>query len=157
MANDVKEFLSPNGIEYEVVNPITGEKEIAFGGGKIPYIADNRKDFFLVYASFIGIMIKGLSLAEIKVFAYLLSTYNSGTSIALIKSIKQEIMDNTGLKSLGTISNTISSLTKTKPHPLLHKVANSTYKLNPRYAYKGSVRDRDNELKAIFELGCKDC
>ena len=53
-----------------------------------------------------------------------------------------------------TIMNTLPDLLEKK---VLYRHDDGLYQLNPRYAFSGSVKERNNELKVIMKLGCKDC
>lgn len=64
-----------------------------------------------------------------------------------------DIGECTGLNER-TVLNTLPSLLD---KGLLYKYSSGLYQLNPRYAFEGSTVDLNNALKAIIELGCKDC
>lgn len=96
------------------------------------------------------------TLAEIKVFAYLLENYGTGVFISINKTIKEEICEATGLSNINTIGNVLTNL-QTKKMPMLFKKGRGTFILNPRYAFKGSSKTRDKELMAIIKLGCTNC
>lgn len=40
---------------------------------------------------------------------------------------------------------------------LIYKHQNYSYQINPRYIFNGSLKSRNAALKAIIEVGCKDC
>lgn len=90
---------------------------------------------------------------EIKVYAYLLANYNFDTTIAIVKGIKKEMVDKMG-GSTRTIDNALVTLTQKK---LIYTTGRAMYKLNPRYAFKGSTGDRNRLLKVILEMECPDC
>ena len=141
----------------EFVDPRTGELVELPIIKTVPYVANSREEFYLVYASFIGLIVENtFEKAEIQVYAYLLQYYGAGKPFALIKSIKEDIAKITNLK-VGTIDNVLQTL-RTKPeNPVLFRTAKSTYVLNPRYAFQGNSTDRTKAMKIIFELGCKNC
>ena len=56
--------------------------------------------------------------------------------------------------SLSAVAN---GLTELKEAGLVYSQNKGMYQINPRYAFKGSTSNRDAALKAIIELGCKDC
>jgi len=121
------------------------------------YLANNKEQFFLGYVTILSVF-KKISGPSIKVYSYLLMNYNTGTMIGINMAIKQDIKKfiESKAKGVGPIDNCLSELTKEK---LLFKQPDITggYFINPRYAFKGSSRDRNSALKAVIELGCKDC
>jgi hypothetical protein len=94
-----------------------------------------------------------MSGPEIKVYAYLLAHYNFDSTIAIVKGVKQEMVQKMG-GSIRTIDNALCTLTEKK---LLYTTARAIYKLNPRYAFKGSTGERNRLLKVILEMECPSC
>ena len=68
------------------------------------------------------------------------------------KALRTEIASTVGLGER-TVYNTLQVL---KSKALIFE-KDGLYQINPRYAFKGSSLERSNRLKAIIELGCKDC
>ncbi len=120
---------------------------------KHKYLAATKEQFFIGYASMLSMIYKELTAPEIKVYAYLLDKYSSEAPIGMVKSIKEEIGDTIGLK-LGTIDNALSSLAK---KGMVYSVGKASYKLNPRYAFKGSTATRNRVLKTVLEMECPTC
>jgi hypothetical protein len=118
----------------------------------VKYLANSREQFFLMYASLLGVF-QEMSGPEIKVYSYILEHYISNSAIPLPKGMKQIIGDSLKL-SLGTVNNAISTLAAKK---LIFPSQRGIYKINPRYAFKGSTKDRNAMLKVILELECPDC
>lgn len=118
----------------------------------VKYLANNREEFYFMYASLLGIM-ERMSGPQIKVYSYILRNYIVNSEIGLPKALKKNIGDYLGL-TLGTINNTLSELVEKK---LLYTTQRSIYKINPRYAFKGSTKDRNALLKVVLELECPDC
>lgn len=118
------------------------------------YIANTKEEFFIGYVSLLGIFLN-LSAPCIKVYAYLLSYNKAGEPIGINKGVKTIMSDVIGIK-MTTIDNTLGELVKSN---LLYRPRDirGVYYINPRYAFKGSTKDRNNTLKTIIELGCKDC
>jgi len=114
------------------------------------YMAGSKEQFFLMYATTLSIIYKDLSGPEIKLYAYLLDHYQFGTSIVITKPLKEEIGAVIGLK-VGTIDNALNSLVATG---LIYRTVKTMFKLNPRYAFKGSQQDRSKQLKFIIEVEC---
>lgn len=119
---------------------------------KIKYLANSKEQFFIFYASLIGIL-QQMTSPEVKVYAYIIEHYLSDSEIALPKGMKQVIADKLKIK-LGTVNNTISSLCEKR---LLYTTHRAIYKINPRYAFKGSTKHRNHLLKVVLELECPEC
>jgi len=117
------------------------------------YVANTREEFFLGYVKLLSVFYEELTGPEIKVYSYLLAHYRFDVNIGLIKSIKTEIANKLGIK-LGTVDNAVSTLSQKK---LIYNTGKGSYKLNPRYAFKGSTSERQRLMKVMLELECKDC
>ena len=118
---------------------------------KHTFIANNKETFFIGYSALIGAFME-MSQAEIRIFGYTLR-FAKGVHFDISKKIRLDIAAFTGLNER-TILNTIPSLLKKK---LLYKHQSGLYQVNPRYAFQGSSNERNDQLKAIIELGCRDC
>jgi len=148
-----KSFLKPALTqETIIIDDKTGEvlhRDVQ----KLRYLANTKEEYFIFYSSLIGLMQGDMTGPEIRVYAYLLSRYLVGTDISLPKSLKQDMAVSLNIK-LGTVNNVLSSLAEKK---LIYTTHRAVYKLNPRYAFKGSTQKRNQMLKTILELECKDC
>lgn len=144
----VKEHLKTSVREFHYTEE-SEEPEVK----EIKYLAGSEGEFFMIYASLISMIEVNLSLPEIKVYCYLLRSHKMGTSIALNKTVKQEIADAHNIKS-GTVNNALGELVKKK---LIYRIGTGTYKLNPRFAFKGNSVDRKKMLKFVLEHECPDC
>lgn len=123
---------------------------------KHSFIANSKEQFFIGYVSILG-MFKNLNGSEIKVYAYILEKYTNDSLICINDTLRKAICADTGVKE-GTINNCLTRLSDdSEESPLLAKLGKGTYKINPRYAFKGSTKDRNGSLKALIELGCKNC
>jgi hypothetical protein len=122
---------------------------------KFKYVT-GKDQFFLVYAELLSVMIKQMSLPEVKILAWLLKNYNSGTPIGITRRLREIIAEETGL-SHGTVANVLSSLCRKGDPVVLYRDSRGLYYINPRYAFKGSSSERNKAIVTIFELGCKDC
>jgi len=124
---------------------------------KHTFIAGSKEQFFLGYVTMLSVF-KEISGPAIKVYSYLLMSYQTDAMIGINMAVKKEIKAFIGSNAagVGTIDNCLSELTK---QGLLYKKADVTggYYINPRYAFKGSTKERDNKLKALIELGCSNC
>lgn len=135
----------------EVVNVDTGEV-IETNVKKHSYIANSKEEFFLLYVNALPIFI-GLSHPAKTIYAYLLKDYTSKTLFEIGSGLRGVMKEQLGIAS-STIANALTELVE---HNLLYSPKRSMYQINPRYAFKGSTSDRNEALKAIIELGCKDC
>lgn len=146
-----KSFLKTQLTEVNsIVDMETGEL-IEQTTKKHSYIANSKEDFLLLYSSILGIF-QRMEQSEIRVFSFLLQ-YANGTKFSVNKPIRLEISKQTNLNER-TVYNTIKKLEDKK---LIFKHETGAYQVNPRYAFKGSSLERNNQLKLIIELGCKDC
>lgn len=118
---------------------------------KHKYLA-GRETFYLMYSSLINALKSSKDL-KIKVYAYLLENYNFGTEFQLGKPIKKRIAASYDV-SESAISNVLTEL---KKDAFLFSPERGLYRLNSRYAFRGSSKDRNKDLKVLIELGCKDC
>jgi predicted transcriptional regulator len=115
------------------------------------YLANTKEEFFLMYSSVLSIF-HNMEQSEIRVYGYLLN-YADGREFSIDKKLRIKMGTIIGLNER-TIYNTLPVLEKKN---LIFKV-DGLYMINPRYAFKGSTMDRNNQLlRATIELGCKDC
>jgi len=113
------------------------------------YLANTKEEFLLMYSSIIGIFTQ-MSQSEIRVYGYLLQFAN-GIKFDVSKKTRIDIAEATSLKER-TVYLAVNSLVEKN---LLH--LDKMYQVNPRYAFRGSTSDRNNALKAIIEIGCREC
>ena len=138
-------------IVTEVYNEDTGAL-ISSNTKRHKYLANSKEEFMLLYVSVLPIFI-GLSSPAKTVYAYLLANYDSETVFEIAGGSRSYISDKLKLGN----SSVANALTELKEAGLIHTHIRGMYQINPRYAFKGSTHDRNNALKAIIELGCKDC
>lgn len=117
---------------------------------KHTFLAETKEEFFLGYAGLIGLFQK-MNQAEIRIFGYCLNYRNAKFDIS--KKVRLSMGKEIDLNER-TILNTIPLLLEKK---ILYKYEDGLYQINPRYVFYGSSKDRNNELKTIIELGCRDC
>ena len=115
------------------------------------YLANTKEEFMLLYSSMIGIF-EGFTQAECRVYGYLLR-YTDGLSFDISKKLRMDMADHTKLNER-TIYNTCMQLMKKH---LIFKDKNGLYRINPRFAFRGSSMERNRRLKTILELECPDC
>ncbi len=116
------------------------------------YIASTRDEFMLLYVNVLPIFIN-LSHPSKIVYAHLLSNYNSNVIFEIALGTRSMIANNYQI-SMSAVAN---ALTELKENSLIYSHGKGMYQINPRYAFKGSSNDRNDALKAIIEIGCKDC
>jgi predicted transcriptional regulator len=118
---------------------------------KHTFLANTKEDFLLLYSSMLSVF-NDMEQSEIRVLGFLLQ-YADGTIFSIGKPLRLEIAKVTTL-SERTIYNTVKTLVIKQ---LIYKHSSGAYQVNPRYAFKGSTHERNNQLKILIELGCKDC
>jgi hypothetical protein len=116
------------------------------------YIANSKEEFMLLYTSVLPVFIQ-LSHPAKTVYAYLLMNYTSKTIFEIGSGTRSLISSYSGV-SLSRVAN---ALTELKEFNLLFSQGKGMYQINPRYAFKGSTTERNEALKAIIEIGCKNC
>jgi len=149
---DKKAYLKTSHTNVQTVVDTNGEvidQEIQ----NIKYLANTQEEFFIIYASTIGIVEKGMSQAESSLYAHLLQNYNIGAEIGISKQLRINLGKKLGLNER-TILNTLGMLANKK---LIYTTSKGIYKINPRYAYKGSTINRNRQLKFVLEVECPDC
>lgn len=149
--NVKQSYLRTGMIETEMFVDVDSGEILETNVKKHTYIANSKEEFLLLYSSVLGIFNK-MEQSEIRVFSYLLQ-YADGTKFSIDKPMRLEIASTTELNER-TVYNTVKKLTEKN---LIFKYETGAYQINPRYAYKGSSINRNNALKAIIELGCKEC
>ncbi len=114
------------------------------------YVA-SKESFLMIYSSMLGIFME-MSQAEIRIFGYCLR-YANGIHFDISKKIRLDISKITGLNER-TVLNTIPSLIDKH---LIYRHDTGLFQINPRYAFQGSSKERDEQLTLIVEVGCIDC
>jgi predicted transcriptional regulator len=122
---------------------------------KHTYLAGSKEQFYLGYVTMLSIF-QNISAPAIKIYAFMLERYNAGVMIGVNKAVKTQMKEHMGFKGDSTINNALTELVKVG---LLYKQKDvyGAFFINPRHAFKGSTRDRDNLLKTVLELHCPDC
>ena len=143
----VKEVFTNQVVDFESGEVVSETKEVKHH----KYVA-GKETFYLMYSSFLNVLQSSKDL-KIKVYAYLLQSYSFGVGFQIGKPVKRIIAKKYNV-SESAISNTLTQL---KKENFLYSSERGLYRLNPRYAFKGSSKDRNKELNIIIELGCKDC
>lgn len=116
------------------------------------YLANSKEEFYLMYSSMV-LILKGSTDVRMKLFAALLERYAHGQEFSVSKGLKQILADEVSC-SPRSFDSAITSLVKDN---VIVRISNALYKINPRHVFQGSSKDRNGALKAIIDLGCKDC
>lgn len=116
------------------------------------YMTADKEEFYLIYSSLIGLLGQ-LSNPSVKVLSYILLNFKINTQFEIGATTRKLIAEKMKI-STSAVAN---SLTELKDKQILYSNMKSIYQINPRYAFQGSTTNRQKALKAIIELGCKDC
>ena len=129
---------------------------------------DEIKEYFIQHGTMIEQQIKiYYSLLEklhtlhetaLHIYFYLLANVSTTSRFYLSTKEKENIKTHLNMKCKNNevINRALRELTQEK---FLIKCddRDSTFKINPRYAFKGSTMERNAALKAVIELECPDC
>lgn len=116
-------------------------------------VVDDRETFAFQYSSIMGVF-KELSGRDIKVLTYCSLNSERGTNrISLTKVITEEIATIYDT-SYNSVKNSITVL---KKKMILMPLGSGTYRINPRYYWKGSSDERKKTMKYILEIECPFC
>ena len=116
-------------------------------------VLTNPDEFCLVYAGLWNVLLDNpLSKSDIELFSYLVQNYSDGTPFTITSYIKK-IVGTRSKKEETSYNNSPRSLLKNN---LIYSVDKKTYKVNPRYAFQGSSKDRH---QAVIDMvsECKNC
>lgn len=116
------------------------------------YLANTKEEFYLMYSSMV-LVLKGSSDVKMKLFAALLERYSQGQEFSMTKALKEVIATETGCKAR-SLDTAFTDLVRKN---VIVKIGTQLYKVNPRHVFKGSTTSRNQALKAIIELGCREC
>lgn len=109
--------------------------------------------FFYTYPDALA-LIDDLDKVSIKVLYYCNINAQWNTNmIALTKPVLLDIEKKIGLK-YQTVRNAISKLKKLN---ILIDLGSATYRINPRYYWKGNSSDRLKTMKYVLEVECEFC
>ena len=109
--------------------------------------------FCLAYAGLWNILLETpLSKSDIELFAYLIQEYGHGCEFCVTDNIKNNVAIRAG-KNKTSYNNSVRALLKYK---IIYNVSKKSYKINPRYIFEGSSKDRN---KFVIEMTskCKNC
>lgn len=117
----------------------------------IKYLAGTKEDFFLAYASWIIYLKKSADL-KVGLFAALIERYADGKEFVMGRAMKDIIAEECECSSR-SLDLAFTQLLKEE---LIISTYPRRYKVNPRYAFKGSSKNRDAAYKVVLELHYKD-
>lgn len=117
----------------------------------IRYLAGDKESFFLAYSSLIVYLQRSKDV-KIQLLASLMKRYLEGQEFSMGRGLKDIISKECNCSSR-SLDLAFTNLLKDE---LIIKIAERMYRINPRYAFKGSSSERDGQLKLILELTCKD-
>lgn len=112
-----------------------------------------KDEFYLMYASLVNYLYNNCTDLKVRVYAFLLERYNSKDEFQFGNPMKKIVAERLGC-SIGSIGNAITQL---KRDNVIYSPSRGLYLLNPKFAFRGSSKSRDQHLTAIVKLGCKDC
>lgn len=135
----------------EIVDTATGEI-IDHVVNKSKYLANTVEEFYLMYSSMV-IILKGSSDVRMKLFAALLERYSRGQEFTFSGSFKKKLSEEVGC-SHRSFDSAITALVKDN---VIIRLDHNMYRVNPRHVFQGSSSERNQQLKAVLELYCKDC
>jgi len=145
-------------IKHEVrnhfIDPESGEllaTSMDVKEGKI--IVESREQFSLVYATIIGALSE-LNGLDVKLLMYctIHSSYNTNL-IALSNPYLKYIAELYG-STPGSIRNSITRLCNKQ---ILIKAGSGSYRINPRYFWRGTTPERERTMKYVLEVECPNC
>lgn len=116
------------------------------------YLANTKEGFWLMYSSMV-LILKSSQDVRMKLFASLLERYGRGQEFSMSKTLK-EIIARECECSPRSFDTAFSSLVKDN---IIAKIGSRLYTVNPRHVFQGNTTARNQALKAVIELGCKEC
>ena len=147
-----KSYLKTAAIHtIDTVSEETGEI-VGTVVNKTTYLANSKEQFYLMYSSMV-LILKDSTDVRMKLFASLLERYSEGQEFSMSKSLKEVIGIECGC-SARSLDTPFTYLVRKN---IIVEIGTRLYKINPRHVFKGSTGVRNKNLKAIIELGCKDC
>jgi hypothetical protein len=136
----------------KIINDDTGE--ILEINKKQVEILVNLDDFALIYAGMWNVILENpLSKADVELFGFLIQNYADGTPFTITRYIKAELSKKTK-KSPTTYDRCTKVLLDLG---LIFAVDKGrTYKINPKYAFKGSSANRNQAVIKMKSI-CINC
>lgn len=116
-------------------------------------VVDSAESMAYITSTLIGVLDE-ISGVEMKVIAYCAINSEFNTNLVNLTKPACEIMSNKISLKYQTIKNAISSLKKKN---ILVSLGSGTYRVNPRYSWRGTKTDRKKTMKYILEVECPNC
>ena len=151
---DMKILDIKHEVRNHFIDPESGEllaTSMDVKEGKI--IVESREQFSLVYATIIGALSE-LNGLDVKLLMYctIHSSYNTNL-IALSNPYLKYIAELYG-STPGSIRNSITRLCNKQ---ILIKAGSGSYRINPRYFWRGTTPERERTMKYVLEVECPNC
>jgi len=116
-------------------------------------IVDDSAAFSMLYGKIIG-LVDGLDNTSIKVLIWSIINCSYNTNVVnLTKPMCTEIGKEYGL-TYGSIKNAVSKLSKQN---VLIAMGSGSYRINPRYSWRGNSNERKKTMKYVLEIECPNC
>lgn len=136
------------------IDAVTGEILDTQEDVKHHKIAVTNKDMFFMWFAEVSGIIDNLDRVEMTLIHWCgtNASYNENM-VNLTKPACDMITKKHGI-GYGTIKNAVSRLAKKK---ILIPLGSGTYRVNPRYFWKGDTKNRTKTMNFILEVECEDC
>lgn len=116
-------------------------------------VLDSKDQFAFMYSTLIG-SLQGLNGSDVKLLMYctLNCTYNTNV-VALNSHFLKLASQQTGV-SLGSLKNSLTVLHRKN---ILIKLGGATYRVNPKYFWRGESAERVATMRFVLEVECPTC
>lgn len=116
-------------------------------------IVDDAPAFAMMYASMLGLLDE-LDYTCIKVLAWCAINCQYNENIVVLNKYNCSLIEEQYALKYQSIKNSISTL---KKRNILISIGQATYRINPRYYWKGSSKNRLAKMKYILTVECNNC
>ncbi len=116
-------------------------------------VVDSKDQFAFVYSNVIGAL-KGLNGTDIKLLIHCSQHCIYNTNVVSLNKYFLEGIAKTYDTSVGSLKNSIIRLVQKS---VLIKMGSGTYRVNPRYFWRGESNERLTTMKFILEVECPHC
>jgi len=120
---------------------------------KVVFDVGNEHTFSMMYITFLTV-IDELSITEIRVLTWCTLNCVYNRNIVNLNTYSYTQIQELYNISYQTCRNIVSTLTKKQ---MLVRISKGTYRINPRYFWKGLTKDREGVLKLMIETECSTC
>jgi len=116
-------------------------------------IVEDKESFAIQYSNILGAL-KKLTGRDIKLLTYCsLNAEQNTNRINLTKPILEEISELFD----STYDGLRQSIVFLKKQNILIPLGSGTYRINPRYYWRGNLGERLKTMKFVLEVECKNC